>query len=793
VARSKNASQKQTSTPAHASDDPGVMTDMNAFGVVGALWRNKTWIIGPVLFAAIASLAFVFLATPRYNSTAQILIERQETSFTRPERETTDVNVQLDKEAIASEVQVIMSVDIARRVIAEQGLDKLAEFNPSLRGAGPLDLIRGLLGGGGSSIDPQQLILLAFREHLSVYPMSESRVIAVEFWSEDAELSTRVANAVAEAYLEFQKAAIVETTTEASTWLQQQISDLRGKVAGAERRVEEFRSQNNLFTSTAGNSGGGTRLPTLASQELSELSTQLTQARAQRSDAQARARLINELMENGRSIEAQDVFNSAIIQRLQEERARVRAQIAELSSTLLAAHPRMLELTAQRQNIERQIRSEATRIVRGLENDAAVAAAREQQINANLEALKRNAATSNGAEVNLRALEREAAAQRELLESYLTRFREAAGRTATELAPPRARIISRATIPPKASYPNKKLIPVLAVLGTAVLSSAIVLTLELARLYASQPIAQGFGVPAVPLHPAHGALAAQDMRRREPVLDDGLHDASRAEPQAEPRSKPKRKPEDQREIEPHFQQDLEQDFAPSRTAHTSQPTARMTRPEVNRGYRDKQDDHAGPSQPVTEPVSQLPNVHSSRNWKPRNSDQLVMLAPAGRDAPGFDNLIGGVRDMADRGLQVIAVDLRPGAPLVRGATGNTAVPGLHDIQQGQAGFQESIFGDALSRMNVMGVGRSALSADLHDVEPIFKALSAAYDLVVLITPPLRRAPWQIGLGRFCDAVAMTVTDEDLADPDLERLVRRLERDGQARVDLCMDGASQAAA
>jgi Mrp family chromosome partitioning ATPase len=170
-----------------------------------------------------------------------------------------------------------------------------------------------------------------------------------------------------------------------------------------------------------------------------------------------------------------------------------------------------------------------------------------------------------------------------------------------------------------------------------------------------------------------------------------------------------------------------------------------------------------------------------------------MLAAAGRDAPGFEHLISAVRDIADRGLQVIAVDLRPGAPLVRGATGNTAVPGLHDIQQGEAGFQESIFGDALSRMNVMGVGRAALSADLHDVEPIFRALATAYDLVVLVTPPLRRAPWQIGLGRFCDAVAMTVTGEDLKDPDLGRLVRRLERDGQARVDLCLEGTSQVAA
>jgi uncharacterized protein involved in exopolysaccharide biosynthesis len=62
---------------------------------------------------------------------------------------------------------------------------------------------------------------------------------------------------------------------------------------------------------------------------------------------------------------------------------------------------------------------------------------------------------SDTSEIELRALEREAAAQRDLLESLLARYREALARTDTSYLPADARIISRAVAPMDPSFPKK--------------------------------------------------------------------------------------------------------------------------------------------------------------------------------------------------------------------------------------------------------------------------------------------------------------------------------------------------
>ena len=82
---------------------------------------------------------------------------------------------------------------------------------------------------------------------------------------------------------------------------------------------------------------------------------------------------------------------------------------------------------------------------RQLDNDAAVAGNRVESLTASLDQVKKLASQSNEQDVQLRALEREAKTQRDLLESYLVKYREASARDNINAAPPEARIISRAT------------------------------------------------------------------------------------------------------------------------------------------------------------------------------------------------------------------------------------------------------------------------------------------------------------------------------------------------------------
>jgi succinoglycan biosynthesis transport protein ExoP len=272
-----------------------------------------------------------------------------------------------------------------------------------------------------------------------------------------------------------------------------EIDSLRKKVADAESRVEDFRSKSSLFV--------GTNNTTLSNQQMGELNTQLNNARALKSDAESKARLIREMLQSGKPIEASEVLNSELTRRLSEQRVTLRAQLAEQSSTLLDNHPRIKELKAQLADLDHQIRDEAAKISRSLDNDARIAAGRVESLSASLDQLKKLATSSNGEDVQLRALEREAKAQRDLLESYLAKYREANTRENIDAAPADGRIISRAIVSNTPAYPKKLPIVLIATLATLLLSTGVIVTGELLRMTAPRAVAAFVSAPAAPRAP----------------------------------------------------------------------------------------------------------------------------------------------------------------------------------------------------------------------------------------------------------------------------------------------------
>ena len=271
---------------------------------------------------------------------------------------------------MTSQVQLLQSRDLAREIIKKNKLAERPEFDPVLQGFSPLKSLLALVGIGRDpfSLTPEERVLEAYYERFTAYAVDKSRVIVVEFQSRDPELAARVANSIAEGYLVLQQDARQQQAKSASQWLSGEIEQLRKKVAEAESRVEDFRSKSSLFV--------GTNNTTLSNQQMGEINTQLNNARALKSDAESKARLIKEMLQSGKPIEASEVLNSELVRRLSEQRVTLRAQLAEQSSTLLDGHPRIKELKAQLADLDRQLREEASKISRSLENDARLAGGR---------------------------------------------------------------------------------------------------------------------------------------------------------------------------------------------------------------------------------------------------------------------------------------------------------------------------------------------------------------------------------------------------------------------------------
>jgi tyrosine-protein kinase Etk/Wzc len=470
-----------------------------------ALWQKRVTIVGLTLIAAAIAFVAVNAITPRYRSESRLLLETRENVFLRAAADkSANDRATIDPEAVASQIQVVLSRDLARDVIRKEKLAENSEFErgaPSMGGA-----ILGLLGIGRdrNSMSREERTMEAYYDRLNVQAVDKSRVIAIDFSSANPDLAARVANIVAETYLKLQQTAQQDQTRAAGVWLAGEIGKMRQKVAEAEDKVEQYRVKTNLFV--------GSNNTSLPSQQLTEINSQIAAARGRKADLEARARQLRDLIRSGQSIDSSDMANSDTMRRLIEQRIALRNQLAEQSTTLLDKHPRIKELKAQIAEADRQIRVEGDRLARQLDNDAKVAGDRLQTLTASLNQVKKIASQSNSQDVELRALEREAKTQRDLLESYLAKYREATARDSISAAPPDARIISRATPALKPAYPKKLPTVLIAAFAAFALSAGFTLT---GALLASPAAAYGH-VAAAPVSP-DAAVVEQPVTASTPI------------------------------------------------------------------------------------------------------------------------------------------------------------------------------------------------------------------------------------------------------------------------------------
>jgi uncharacterized protein involved in exopolysaccharide biosynthesis/Mrp family chromosome partitioning ATPase len=694
--------------------------------------RRKSFILLLALAGFALSFFYVYTAKPKYSSEAMVLIENMATPFDKS-LAALNQNDQapLDERVVLSQLSVINSRDLSGRVIQTLKLAERPEFDSLSGGIG---MLRELLITLGFKPDPrlqtrEQRAMAHFEDNVTAFQVPLSNVIAIRYTSTDSATAADVANALAETYVTSTREAQSGPTGRSREWLGQQIETLRKKVAESEAAAEKYRSEAGLLKGMTA---------TLGTQQLSELNTQIILAETQRTEAEARARAIRDLLANKGSVDASsDVLNSTLIQRLREQQVAVARSLAELSVTYLPSHPKIIAAQKQIIDIDRQIRKEALRIVDGLEGQAKVAASREKSLRDSLAAMEKNASQSNLDEVKLRALEREATANREILEALLNRYSDASARQELDAQPGMARIIQRAIAPPVPSFPKTG--------PTVLLASAasLILGLGLAFLLEVMNAASRLGLPT----PAPVAVPAAAPPAPAPV-------ATRPEPVVAPAPPPPPPPPP-----PH-------EDATARALANSLAAAARTSPPA------AEVPPLPPAMPRQQPASELtpslcelphsPDINASMShalqvasnaggayaiaarqissWVMSGRQTLAVkrlatlsLEDAQLDTSAITAAVA--RLQSQQGATAIVVNAWPGPSPLDAVFGTTAGPGLAELLSGHATFADIIARDALTGAHYLrgGLDRTAaqnyLASERTDM--VLEALESAYDIVLL--------------------------------------------------------------
>ncbi|MBY3180691.1 MULTISPECIES: GumC family protein [Rhizobium] len=650
--------------------------DIDLGQLVRAVWARRLRILAITLVGAGVAFAGAKIMSPQYRSETRILIEPRAPAFASTQQANdSSAGPLMDELNIASQVQLLQSADLLKKVINDLKLYNLPEFDDAASGSAMSSILVKLhLKKNPLENPPEERVIDAFVERLQVYQVPGSRVIGITFTSKDPKLAAAIPNAMANVYLSTQSGAKLDSNSEATRWLEPEIEGLRQKVSEAERKVAEYRTSHGLLQTN-----GTTTFP---AQQLNDISAELTRVRGDKANAEARAQAVRNALSSGEASDTlPDIMSSQAIQRLKGTESGLQSQISDLQTSLLNNHPRLKSLRAQLSDIRSQIRQETQKILASIENESKVADLRASELERQSDTVQANSARAGEDEVGLNALEREANAQRQLLETYLVRYREAASRADSNSSPADARIVSRAVEPVDPYFPKVVPIVVVAAVATLIMSAIVIMLAELFSGRALRPtdaspetieaeaIIEEKHVPQAAPIAAAGKPAQPSMLAVVADEEDTIEDVKVAE------EVPEDEPEDDNE------------FSVASVA----------------------DYFTGSRAPLA-----------------------IAISPTGDN--GSAATVSLTRMLADAGHRVILIDMTGSGYPTELMVEDPAVLGVTDLLCGEAAFGDTIHGDRLSDAHLIPQGQSDVRRAMRGVDRLsllLDALAAAYDLVVV--------------------------------------------------------------
>lgn len=442
-----------------------------------------------------------------YEASAVVLLRDSDQKLEQRVTNVVEEQVMVGDADVATEIQVIGSLDLADRVAKSLRLIENPSINPSLRS--DTSVLSRLLGRGTEPVDLAELtpaerrkmdasIAQIVRTGLSVTRIGTSYSVQITYRHPDPELAAQIANTYAYEYANAQVSSKQRTTNEATAFLASQVEKLRNQATADFAAVQAYRVRNGLLSNSA---------TTLAEQDISVYNQQAASARAEAEGDVARLNTaLSQLREGSRGDDVGEALSSSVVSALRTQRAQIGARVADLSARYGGRHPELLRAREELASVDHQIQEEINRVVSNLEAKVAVSQQRLASLNTSLGSAETDLARSNSALVALDDLQRRAQASQGLYESYLARYRELMAGSGTEQS--EARVLTEALTPKKPSSPHMMLNLVLATAIGLVLGvlAALVAEMQYKGLTTAQDIEKRVGLPYLGLTPDNQSL-----------------------------------------------------------------------------------------------------------------------------------------------------------------------------------------------------------------------------------------------------------------------------------------------
>ncbi|WP_340318238.1 GumC family protein [Rhizorhabdus argentea] len=434
--------------PTETSGEFGVK---ELFDVVARRWKV---LVGTVLLVTIVVLGATYLMTPMYKSTSVLKIDPTEKAVTDDDLRTT--SPQADQARIATDVQVLQSRDIARKVIQQL---KLAN-DPEFRGDSETQ--------NNALATAESIVIDNFLARLDVKHESDSYIVEVSFRSSSSRKAAAITNALVETFVESTVADRTGVAASQAEWLKQRFDALGSEISATENQIAQYRAQ-------AGIAEGSTQ-GTVTDAQVGPISSQLAVAESDAASANAVLQAARAQIQSGQLAAVSSVLNSPVIGDLRRQRSEASRELAQVEARYGPRHPEYERVNKQVQDIDAGLKDEAKRIVSALASSAQAAQARASSLRASLDQIRGQQASNTRAAVVADSLERRATTKQRSYEDLGKTLQQVSEKQRDVL--PTAMVVQHAAESPKPFSPNRALFGAMGLMLGLLTGFALTLLLE---------------------------------------------------------------------------------------------------------------------------------------------------------------------------------------------------------------------------------------------------------------------------------------------------------------------------
>ncbi len=401
---------------------------------------------------------------------------------------------------VRTEMQALASRDLMQAVVDRLHLVDNPEFNSDLRMPTLMQKMKAafqsLLPDSvemRSQLGPNDGVVRAALDKLTIFQDNRSLAIEVSFTSEDPQLSSDAVTVLIDEYIAAKGRRRTAANLGANQAMLARIEQVRLDVATIEKEMLDLRSSNEIVLLRAGSIG---------QQQIEELATAAARASVERSQLEMAYERTTSQVELGASDALASVLTSPTIVQMREQEAAGVKRVAELLSHYGASYPGVRSAEAELASIRSQIVGETRRIVSSLGTQLRVAQAHEAEVAQQLDDARKIAVKSENARARLEQLQQEVTSRRGLYQTLLERAQQTVNRPA-DVQTPDVHVMTTATPPGAPSSPNMKLAGGLGGVAGAILGCLFALgrLRILGRTMARGELAANTGVSVVAAFP----------------------------------------------------------------------------------------------------------------------------------------------------------------------------------------------------------------------------------------------------------------------------------------------------